>query len=229
MWSRIALCKYLRYQCFNLWLPLEATSTTCLNWLSGTLLAALHAHRLQIPYWAFQELVVSWILSLESVDYFRTSDYFSGWKKDQSLSAKLWGLYLKTRIEDWGLRIGIGDQGSVIPEKGRKIRILLLLYKTFDPNNHFLYFIDHFPLLFETLYVLLIVVTPSFSLLLMSFCFVTVVSLQSRVKQQISCWCRELLLLWRVTQRKENKNVSFTLHPSWQLFFIVVNDWFRDV
>ena len=138
-------------------------------------------------------------------------------------------IYLKTRIEDWGLRIGIGDQGSVIPEKGRKIRILLLLYKKFDPNNQFLYFIDHFPLLFETLYVLLIVVNPSFSLFLMSFCFVTVVSLQSRVKQQISCWCRELSLLWRVTQRKANKNVSFTLHPSWQLFFIVVNDWFRDV
>ena len=132
-----------------------------------------------------------------------------------------------SRIGDWEL--GIGDQGSVIPEKGRKIRILLLLYKKFDPNNHFLYFIDHFPLLFESLYVLLIVVTPSFSLLLMSFCFVTVVSLQSRVKQQISCGCRELSLLWRVTQRKENKNVSFTLHPSWQLFFIVVNDWFRDV
>ena len=132
-----------------------------------------------------------------------------------------------SRIGDWEL--GIGDQGSVIPEKGRKIRILLLLYKKFDPNNHFLYFIDHFPLLFESLYVLLIAVNPSFWLLLMSFCFVTVVSLQSRVKQQISCWCRELSLLWRVTQRKENKNVSFTLHPSWQLFFIVVNDWFRDV
>ena len=117
-------------------------------WIDYQALAALHAHRLQIPYWAFQELVVSWILSLESVDYFRTSDYFSGWKKDQSLSAKLWGLYLKTRIEDWGLRIGIGDQRSVIPEKGRKIRILPLLYKKFDPNNHFLYFIDHFPLLF---------------------------------------------------------------------------------
>ena len=34
--------------------------------------------------------------------------------------------------------MGIGDQGSVIPEKGRKIRILLLLYKKFDPNNQFL-------------------------------------------------------------------------------------------
>ena len=229
MRSCIALYKYLRYQWFNLWLLLEATSTTCLNWLSCTLLAALDAHRIEIPYWAFPEQVGPQILSHESVDYFGTSDYFSGWKKDQSLSAKLWGLYLKTRIEDWGLRIGIGDQGSVIPEKGRKIRILLLLYKKFDPNNHFLYFIDHYPLLFESLYVLLIVVTPSFWLLLMSFCFVTVVSLHSRVEQQISCWCRELLLLWRVTQRKENKNVSFTLHPSWQLFFIVVNDWFRDV
>ena len=132
-----------------------------------------------------------------------------------------------SRIGDWEL--GIGDRGSLIPEKGRKIRILLLLYKKFDPNNQFLYFIDHYPLLFESLYVLPIVVTPSFSLLLMSFCFITVVSLQSRVKQQISCWCRELLLVWRVPQRKGNKNVSFTLHPSWQLFFIVVNNWFRDV
>ena len=143
-------------------------------------------------------------------------------KKRQSLSAKLCGLYWKTRIEDWGS--GIGDS-----HEGKKNQDSTVLYKKFDPNNQFLYFIDHFPLLFESLFVLLIVVTPSFSLLLMSFCFVTVVSLQSRVKQQISCWCRELSLLWRVTQRKENKNVSFTLHPSWQLFFIVVNDWFRDV
>ena len=209
MWSRIALCKYLRYQCFNLWLPLEATSTTCLNWLSGTLLAALHAHRLQIPYWAFQELVVSWILSLESVDYFRTSDYFSGWKKD-NLYQQNFAVYTGkpgSRIGDWGS--GIGDS-----REGKKNQDSTVLYTKFDPNNHFLYFIDHFPLLFESLYVLLIVVTPSFSLLLMSFCFVTVVSLQSRVKQQISCWCRELSLLWRVTQRKANKNVSFTLHPS---------------
>ena len=207
MRSLIALYKYLRYQCFNLRLLLEATSTPCLNWLSCTLLAALDAHRIEIPYWAFPERVGPQILSHESVDYFGTSDYFSGWKKDQSLSAKLCSLYWKIRIEDWGL--GIGDS-----REGKKNQDCIVLYKKFDPNNHFLYFIDHFPLLFESLYVLLIVVTPSFSLLLMSFCFVTVVRLQSRVKQQISCWCRELLLLWRVTQRKANKNVSFTLHPS---------------
>ena len=40
-----------------------------------------------------------------------------------------------SRIGDWEL--GIGDRGSLIPEKGRKIRILLLLYKKFDPNNQF--------------------------------------------------------------------------------------------
>ena len=108
-----------------------------------------------------------------------------------------------SRIGDWEL--GIGDRGSLIPEKGRKIRILLLLYKKFDPNNQFLYFIDHYPLLFESLYVLPIVVTPSFSLLLMSFCFFTVASLQSRVKQQISWWCREMLLLWRVPEEREQK------------------------
>ena len=139
---------------------------------------------------------------------------------------------LRFILENQDRGLEIGDRGSGISDswEGKKNQDSTVLYKKFDPNNHFLYFIDHFPLLFESLYVLLIVVTPSFSLLLMSFCFVTVVSLQSRVKQQISCWCRELLLLWRVTQRKENKNVSFTLHPaSWQLFFIVVNDWFRDV
>ena len=138
---------------------------------------------------------------------------------------------LRFILENQDRGLGIGDWGSGIGDsrEGKKNQDSTVLYKKFDPNNQFLYFIDHFPLLFESLYVLLIVVTPSFSLLLMSFCFVTVVSLQSRVKQQISCWCRELSLLWRVTQRKENKNVSFTLHPSWQLFFIVVNDWFRDV
>ena len=224
MRSRIALHKYLRYQWFNLWLLLEATSSTCLNWLSCTLLAALDAHRIEIPYWAFPEQVGPQILSHESVDYFGTSDYFSGWKKD-NLYQQNFAVYTGkpgSRIGDWGS--GIGDS-----REGKKNQDSTVLYTKFDPNNHFLYFIDHFPLLFESLYVLLIAVNPSFWLLLMSFCFVTVVSLQSRVKQQISCWCRELSLLWRVTQRKENKNVSFTLHPSWQLFFIVVNDWFRDV
>ena len=91
-------------------------------------------------------------------------------------------------MEDLGF--GIGDS-----RERKKNQDSTVLYKKFDPNNHLLYFIDHYPLIFESLYVLLIVVTPSFSLLLMSFCFVTVVSLQSRVKQQISCWCRELSLL----------------------------------
>ena len=44
-----------------------------------TLLAALHVHRIEIPYRAFPERVGPRIrLSLESFDYFGTSDYFSG-------------------------------------------------------------------------------------------------------------------------------------------------------
>ena len=159
MWSGIALYKYLRYQWFNLWLLLEATSTTCLNWRSRTLLAALHAHRVEIPYWAFLEWVGPQILSLEGVDFFGTSDYFSGRKKEQSFSAKLWGLYWKTRIENWGLRIRDSGSGIGDSREGKKNQDSTVLYKKFDPNNQFLYFIDHCPLLFESLYVLLIVVT----------------------------------------------------------------------
>ena len=46
-----------------------------------TLLAALHVHRIEIPYRAFPELVGPRILSPESVDYFGTTDHFSGRKK----------------------------------------------------------------------------------------------------------------------------------------------------
>ena len=124
MRSRIALYKYLRYQWFNLWLLLEATSTTCLNWLSCTLLAALDAHRIEIPYWAFPERVGPQILSHESVDYFGTSDYFSGWKKTIFISKTL-----RFILENQDRGLEIGDQGSGIPEKGRKIRILLYYIK----------------------------------------------------------------------------------------------------
>ena len=44
-----------------------------------TLLAALHVHRIEIPYRAFPERVGPRILSLECVDYFgTTTDHFSG-------------------------------------------------------------------------------------------------------------------------------------------------------
>ena len=46
-----------------------------------TLLAALHVHRIEIPYRAFPERVGPRILSLESVDYFATTDHFFGRKK----------------------------------------------------------------------------------------------------------------------------------------------------
>ena len=46
-----------------------------------TLLAGLHVHRIEIPCRAFPERVGPRILSLESVDYFGTTDPFSGRKK----------------------------------------------------------------------------------------------------------------------------------------------------
>ena len=91
--------KYLTYQWFNLRVLMEAFSATRLTlrtrhgcictWLSRTLLAALHVHRIDTPYRAFLERVGPWILWLESVDYFRTSDYFSAHKKN-NLNKTLW-------------------------------------------------------------------------------------------------------------------------------------------
>ena len=59
------------------------------------LLAVLHILRIEIPYRAFPERVGPSILSLESVDYFGTTDHFK--------------VYWKIRIEDGGIR----DRGSV--------------------------------------------------------------------------------------------------------------------
>ena len=48
-----------------------------------TLFAALHVHRIEIPYQAFPERVGPRILSLKCVDYFGTTDHFSGRKKKE--------------------------------------------------------------------------------------------------------------------------------------------------
>ena len=56
-----------------------------------TLLAALHVHRIEIPYRAFPERVGPRILSLERVDYFGTTDHN-------------FKVYWKIRIEDRGSR-----------------------------------------------------------------------------------------------------------------------------
>ena len=98
--------KYLRHQWFNLQLPLEATSTTrltlrmchgCIYTGSFVLdyhalylqhFMSIHVHRIEIPCRAFPERVGPRILSLKSVDYFRTSDYFSGRRKRTILMCK---------------------------------------------------------------------------------------------------------------------------------------------
>ena len=81
-----------------------------------TLLAALHVHRIEIPYRAFPERVGPRILSLESVDYFGTTDHFSGRKKKNNLNEQNFKVYWKIRIEDRGIR----DRGSV--KKNLKIK-----------------------------------------------------------------------------------------------------------
>ena len=67
-----------------------------------TLLAALHVHRIEIPYRAFPELVGPRILSLEGVDYFGTTDHFIGRKKRIILMSKTSRFTGKSgsRIED---------------------------------------------------------------------------------------------------------------------------------
>ena len=85
-----------------------------------TLLAALHVHRIEIPYQAFPERVGPRILSLESVDYFGTTDHFSGRKKKKriilmSKTSRFTGKS-GSRIENREIR----DRGSV--KKNLKIK-----------------------------------------------------------------------------------------------------------
>ena len=78
-----------------------------------------------MPYQAFPERVGPRILSLESVDYFRTSDYFSGQNKEQSsVNEQNFEVYWKTRIKDQGS--GIEDRVSV----KKKLEIILILNKS---------------------------------------------------------------------------------------------------
>ena len=67
-----------------------------------TLLAALHVHRIEIPYRAFLERFGPRILSLERVDYFGATDHFSGRKKN--LNEQNFKVNWKMRIEDQGIR-----------------------------------------------------------------------------------------------------------------------------
>ena len=109
LWCDVALhvYKYLTYQWYTR-LTLRMCHGCVCTWLPRSPLAALHVHRIEIPYRAFLERVGPRILLLDSVDYFRTSNYFSARKKEQSKWGKLRGL---PENEDRELRIG--DWGSV--------------------------------------------------------------------------------------------------------------------
>ena len=81
-----------------------------------TLLAALHIHKIEIPYRAFPEWFGPRILSLKGVDYFGTIDHLLS--KTSRFTGKP-----GSRIEDRGSRIedrGIRDRGSV--KKNLKIK-----------------------------------------------------------------------------------------------------------
>ena len=108
--SGIAHYKYLRYQGFNLWLLLEATSTTpnwsyvCVTdvfiWVALYLTITHSTCITSCAYRAFLEQVGPWILLLESVDYFGTSDYFSGLIKGIILISKTSRFPEKNGFED---------------------------------------------------------------------------------------------------------------------------------
>ena len=85
-----------------------------------TILGALHVHRIEIPYRAFLERVSPRILSLERVDYFGTTDHFSGRKKKNNLNQQNFKVFWKTRIEDRGSRIE--DRGLRIEDRGIRDR-----------------------------------------------------------------------------------------------------------
>ena len=102
----VALYKYLRYQWFNHQLLLEVTSTTCLTLrmchrcvYTGSFvldchalyLQHIHVHRIEISCRAFPARLDPRILSVESVDYFGTSDYFSRRKKRNNLDEQNFG------------------------------------------------------------------------------------------------------------------------------------------
>ena len=59
-------------------------------------------HGIEIPYRAFPKRFGPRTLSLESVDYFETTDHFSGRKK--KLNEQNVKVYWKIRIEDRGIR-----------------------------------------------------------------------------------------------------------------------------
>ena len=59
-------------------------------------------HGIEIPYRAFPKRFGPRILSLESVDYFGTTDHFSGRKK-KNLNEQNVQVYWKIRIEESGI------------------------------------------------------------------------------------------------------------------------------
>ena len=107
------LFTWLKFMCINVWSrkTRQWKSTRTLRMCHGcfdtgsfeldyprTLLAVLHVHRIEIPYRAIPERVGPRFLSLESVDYFGTTDHFSDWKKKNNLNEKNFKVYWKIEI-----------------------------------------------------------------------------------------------------------------------------------
>ena len=106
----VQLCKRKSRNSLNLTFNL---STLCLTsiWFTWLKFTCVNVRGyIEIPYRAFPERVGPRILWLESVDYFGTSDHFSGRKKKNNLNEQNFKVYWKIRIEDRGSR----NQGSRI-------------------------------------------------------------------------------------------------------------------
>ena len=101
--SHVQLCKSKSRNSLNLTFNLNTLYLTSILY-PRTLLAARHVHRIEIPYRAFPKRVGQRILSLESVDCFRTTDHFSGRKKKNDINQQKFKVYWKIRIEDRGSR-----------------------------------------------------------------------------------------------------------------------------
>ena len=94
-----SLYKYLRYQWFNLWVLLKATSSTrltlCMRHLCVCMgsfvldyhalywFAALHVHRIEIPYWAFPKRAVHEFYRLKALILW--NNWLLQWSKKRTI------------------------------------------------------------------------------------------------------------------------------------------------
>ena len=126
MIRRVALYKYLRYQWFNLPVLLEATSTTHLTLhlchrcvlirvasyltiIYSTSHAALHVHRIEIPYQPFPERVRYEFYCLKAM--ITLEQLITSVVEKKKISLRKASRFTGKPVADWGSRIEDGGLG----------------------------------------------------------------------------------------------------------------------